>query len=162
ARNPSRQTDRGVCAASGETPMKAFIIAICVFGPAVSGFAEQPVPVPATAPASGETMNQLSRSAEQQLATSIQELNQLRDQLAGEKLPLAPELTTLEEKLAALRRKQTDVTRQVDTSNLDITVIKSEIKARQDELSYVGNLLDEYARTFETKINVSELQYLGK
>ena len=27
---------------------------------------------------------------------------------------------------------------------------------------YIGTLLDEYARTFESKINVSELQYCGE
>ena len=36
------------------------------------------------------------------------------------------------------------------------------MKARQDELAYIGNLLDEYARTFESKVNVSELQYCGE
>ena len=36
------------------------------------------------------------------------------------------------------------------------------MKARQDELAYIGNLLDEYARTFEAKVNVSELQYCGE
>jgi biopolymer transport protein ExbB len=35
------------------------------------------------------------------------------------------------------------------------------MKARQDELSYVANLLDEYARTFESKVNVCELQFCG-
>jgi biopolymer transport protein ExbB len=34
--------------------------------------------------------------------------------------------------------------------------------ARQDELAYIGNLLDEYARTFESKLNVGEIQYCGE
>ena len=113
-------------------------------------------------PAPNDTMNQLSKSAEQELAGSIQELTKLREQIAAEKLPLAQELTSLEEKLSQLRRDYDKVARMVDEGNLQISSIKSEMKARQDELTYVGSLLDDYARTFESKINVSELQYCGE
>ncbi len=112
--------------------------------------------------AANETMNHLSVSAQKELAKSVEELNKLRDQIATEKLPLAQELTALEEKLTKLRGEYEKVTRLVDTGVLELTTIKTETKARQDELSYIGNLLDEYARTFETKINISELQYAGE
>ena len=135
--------------------MRNFIITTCVLCLLAS-------PLPAQPSAPTQTMTTLSRSAEQELSKSIAELNQLRDVIANEKLPLAQELTSLEDKLIVLRRKHADVTRLVDTGNLELTVIKAEMKARQDELSYVGNLLDEYARTFETKINISELQYVGE
>jgi biopolymer transport protein ExbB len=130
---------------------------------AACGFAQQQPALPSAPPvAASETASQLSQSAGQELAKSIQELNQLREQIATEKLPLAQELTALEEKLTELRREHDRVTRLVDEGNLEITTIKSEIKAREDELSYIGNLLDEYARTFESKVNVSELQYCGE
>ena len=137
-----------------KTLLKTLSITFCIFFLAVCSFAEQP--------AANETMKQLSLSAGQELTRSIQELNQLREQIATEKLPLAQELTTSEEKLAQLRRDHEKVTRLVDAGNLEIITIKAEMKARQDELSYIGNLLDEYARTFESKINVSELQYCGE
>jgi len=108
-----------------------------------------------------ETLASLNASANQQLSQSIADLNALRDQIAGEKLPLAQELTALEEQVTQLRRDHDQVTRLVDAGNLGIATIKAEMKARQDELSYVGNLLDEYARTFASKVNVSELQYCG-
>ena len=117
---------------------------------------------PAASDAANETMGNLTRSADQQLTASIQELNQLREQIAKEKLPMAQELTALEERLSQLRRQHDKVTRQVDEGNLGIAAIKAETKARQDELTYVGTLLDEYARTFETKVNISELQYCGE
>lgn len=113
-------------------------------------------------PDTGGTMNKLSRSAEQDLARSLEELDRLREQIASEKLPLATQLTALEEKLASLRREQERITDVSDDENVEFTTIKAEIKARQDELSYVGNLLDEYVRNFETKVHISELQYLGK
>jgi len=130
------------------------VVALVIFGLAISSHAEPPAP--------NETMNQLSRSAEQELVRSIQELNQLREQIATEKLPAAQELTASEEKLAQLRRQHEEITRQVDAGNLEITTIKSEMKARRDELTYIANLLDEYAKSFESKVNVSELQYCGQ
>jgi biopolymer transport protein ExbB len=126
-----------------------------ILGLTTTGLADPP------APAARETLNQLSHSAAQELAASIQQLNQLRDTIANEKLPLAQDLTASEDKLTQLRREHDKVTRQVDESNLELTTIKAEMKARQDELAYIGNLLDEYARTFESKVNVSELQYCG-
>jgi biopolymer transport protein ExbB len=134
--------------------MKTISIILCILCMAVSSFAEQPT--------TNETMNQLFNSAEQELAKSIQELNKLRDQIATEKLPLAQELTASEEKLVQLRRDYEQVTRTVDAGNLEIATIKAEMKARQDELAYIGNILDEYCRSFESKINISELQYCGQ
>ena len=69
----------------------------------------------------------------------------MREQIAIEKLPLAQELSTMEEKLTQLRRGYEKVTRLVDSGNLEITTIEAEMKARQDELVYIGALLDEYA-----------------
>ncbi len=121
-----------------------------------------PSAVPARAQvAAGETIGQLSRSAGEQLERSILDLNQLRDGIATEKLPMAKELTAAEEKLSKLRKEHDKVTRLVDEGNLGISTLKASMKARQDELSYIGNLLDEYARTFETRVNPSELQYSG-
>lgn len=134
--------------------MKTLLTLLCILGLTASGFAQ--------APAGEGTVSQLSRSAAEELAASIAQLNALREQIATEKLPLAQELTASEETLSTLRKNFEKITRLVDAGNLEITTIKSEMKARQDELAYVGNLLDEYARTFESKVNVSELQYCGE
>jgi biopolymer transport protein ExbB len=123
---------------------------------------------PAAAPNAGAedsatpAMTLVSRSAAEQLAKSVEELNALRTQIASEKLPLAQQLTTLEEKLAVLRKEFERVTRLVDAGNLEIGTIKNQNKLREDELTYVSNILDEYARTFDTKVNISELQALGE
>ena len=123
--------------------------------------AAQGTPAAAASPA-GETMGQLSRSATQELEKSIQDLNRLRDQVAAEKLPLAQELTQLEERLAELRKEHERVTRTYDEGSLQNTSIQGQMKLREDELSYAATLLDDYARTFEAKVNVSELQYCGE
>ncbi len=109
-----------------------------------------------------EAKGELSRSAEQELNQSIQELNTLREQIAAEKLPLSQELTALEEKLSGLRSEHDRLTRLTDEGNLAITKAKGENGFAKDELTYTGTLLDEYARTFDSKVNQSELQSLGE
>jgi biopolymer transport protein ExbB len=99
-----------------------------------------------------------SRSAEAELNKSISELNGMRALISSEKLPLAQELTSLEEGVVQLRKDGDKVQRLVDAGALEIGTLKAEMKARQDELSYISSLLDEYARTFETKIGVGEMQ----
>ena len=133
--------------------MKSLGCVLAILGLAVGSRAQET--------GAGETMGRLSRSADQELAASIEELDRLRQQIAAEKLPLAQELTAAEEKLSQLRREHDQVTRKVDEGNLELASLKAEIKSRQDEFAYIGNLLDEYARTFESKVNVSELQYCG-
>ena len=115
----------------------------------------------APAPDKTEILGKVSRSADERLAKSIAELNALREQVAAEKLPLSQQLTSLEERVTGLRKENERVSRLVAAGALDIASIKQELKVRQDELTYVGNLLDEYARNFETKINPVELQYCG-
>ena len=112
--------------------------------------------------AADETKSRLAESAARQLADSTAQLTRLRAEIAAEKLPLAQELTALEERLSGLRREHESVTRAVDTESLALPALSAEIKAREDELTYVGNLLDEYARTFDSKVHVSELQHRGE
>lgn len=113
------------------------------------------------APDVNPVMSQASHSAVAELNKSIADLNELRAQISSEKLPLAQTLTTLEGSVIQLRREGDRVQRLVDAGALEIGTLKAEIKARQDELSYIGGLLDEYARTFETKVAVGEMQVYG-
>ena len=117
---------------------------------------------PQDSPDVNPTISQAARSAGNELSKSITELNAMRAQIAGEKLPLAQELTTLEESVIQLRRDNEKVQRLVDAGALEIGTMKAEMKVRQDELSYIGSLLDEYARTFETKVGVGEMQIYGE
>jgi biopolymer transport protein ExbB len=115
----------------------------------------------ATAGIAQDTVRQLESFAGQQLATTVAALDRAREEIASEKLPLAQELTALEERLGKLRRDHERVQLTVDNGNLGLANLKTEIKQHDDDLSYVANLLDEYVRTFETKVDVAELQYCG-
>jgi biopolymer transport protein ExbB len=116
---------------------------------------------PAQTPVANEAISQLAQSAEKRLAQSIADLDRLREEIAQEKLPLAQDLTALEEQVLKRRRDHDQVSREVDSGTLELANIKTGMKARQDELDYVGHLLDEYAHTFESRMSVGELQRYG-
>ncbi len=119
------------------------------------------VPPASQAPAASESLTRVARFAEQQLAKGVQDLGKLRDLIAAERIPLASELSALEEALPQLRRDHDRVTRTVDSGDLEVSNIKLEMKARQDEITYIGSLLDDYVRAFESRVNVCELQSCG-
>ena len=106
----------------------------------------------------GDSLQTAGDAARADLEKSLKELTALRASIAAEKVPLGRELTALEEKLASLRRQQDGISRGVDTANLDLTNLKSEQKLRQEEVTYLGSLLEEYRANFESKIDVSERQ----
>src|SRR5204863_8411536 len=109
----------------------------------------------------GATTQQLSAFAGERLGKSIQELDQLRESVANEKLPMAEEVTALEEKLAKLRRDHDRAARRRDAGFLEVANLEKSLKQKQDELAYVATLLDEYTKSFESKLDVSELQIRG-
>jgi biopolymer transport protein ExbB len=136
--------------------MKLFISIICLLMSAQLAGAQTSPPKPA------ETFGQLSRSASEELDKSTKELAKLREEINAEKVPLGKKLKELEERLSELRTRQEQTSRRADTSNLDTANIKASTKVRQDDLNYVSGLLDEYAKSFETKINPTEMQYAAK
>jgi biopolymer transport protein ExbB len=103
----------------------------------------------------------IAGGAQKELNRSIAELNDLRESIAAEKLPLATRLTELEESVIALRKEGEQVQRLVDAGALEIGTLTAEIRSRKDELTYITGLLDEYVRNFETKIGVGEAQLYG-
>jgi biopolymer transport protein ExbB len=108
--------------------------------------------------AAAANLDAVNTSAQKDLDASLAELAALRESIRVEKVPLNEELTRLEAELAGLRRESERSSRDTDAGSLELTSLKSEVKLRQDELTYVGTLLDEYRANFETRINVSEIQ----
>jgi biopolymer transport protein ExbB len=109
-------------------------------------------------PGAAQTLDAVDASARQDLEASLLELSRLREAIAAEKVPLAAELRRLEDRLGALRREHEGVSRDVDSGNLERTTLGSETKLRQDEIAYLGTILDEYRANFEQRLHPGELQ----
>jgi len=93
-----------------------------------------------------------------QLQASLAELSALRERIAAETVPLGRRLRELESELIALRAEQQQTARLLDTRSLDLSNLNTEIAARQDEATYLSNLLAEFVRNLEAGLHVAELQ----
>jgi len=111
-----------------------------------------------TALAASEAVDRATQRSQQDLDASLAQLTALRESIAGEKLPLTQRLSELETRLSTLRREHEQEVRDLDTGALAMAGEHEELKLRKDEIGYVGKLLDEYARTFESRLTVSELE----
>lgn len=98
-----------------------------------------------------------SATFKDQLERSLAELAALREQIAGEQIPLSRQLADLESELSAVRAESQQKSRLLDSRALDVTTITGEIKAREEESGYVSSLLSQYTREFETRLHISEL-----
>lgn len=108
--------------------------------------------------AGGAEFDEAAQAAQRDLEAALRELAQLREQIAAEKIPLSRELNARETTLLNVRTEYDRVARLLDSRNLDLNNLRTEIKARQEERTYVSNLLAEYIRNFETRVHIAELQ----
>jgi biopolymer transport protein ExbB len=109
-------------------------------------------------PVQTNSFGQTGHSVQQQLEQSLAELSTLREQIANEKIPQSRTLSRLEDELLDIRREYQQTTRLLDSRTLDLSNLRSEIKSRTDEKTYLSNLLGEYIRNFESRLHIIELQ----
>ncbi len=91
------------------------------------------------------------------LEASQKELAGIREKIADEKIPLVKKLHQMEISLIEARDEYEDVKRQLDRRNLDMNNFRSQIKAREEERSYLSSLLTEYVRSLETRLHICEI-----
>jgi len=114
--------------------------------------------LPAQQPGRTTSFEGASASVKKRLERSIAELERLRERIAAEKIPLSRELGRLEAELIQVRQEYRRTTRQLDTQVLNLNNLKTEIKTRREEITYLENLLGEYGRNLESRIHIAELQ----
>lgn len=109
------------------------------------------------ASAEGPGFDGAAASLQQELAGAVADLDALRSRIAEEKIPLSRRLGELESELIRVRSEYQQASRLLDGRTLDLTNLRGEIKARQEEAAYLSNLLGEYVRNFESRLHVAEL-----
>ncbi|HEU5179469.1 MAG TPA: MotA/TolQ/ExbB proton channel family protein [Candidatus Polarisedimenticolia bacterium] len=113
-------------------------------------------PVEAQAAGGGAPLAPVAGSVRQDLEKSLAELKALRESIETEKVPLAKEMSSLESRLRDLKGKQDSGARSNDETGLEVGQLKEAAHLREEEVTYVGNLLDEFTRNFESTLHVSE------
>lgn len=129
--------------------------------------ATRPSTRPATRPAAtrpaeqadaGETFDRAADEVRRRLAESLDELSRLRERVVAEKLPLSRKLNELEDELVRAREEYKDASRRLDSTTLELGILRTEIKSREEESTYLSNLLGEYVRNFESRLHIAEVQ----
>jgi len=108
------------------------------------------------------SFDEAAAGVQKKLQDSLEELSELREKIVEEKLPFSRQLRELEDELSAVRTEYQQKTRQVEARTLDLTNLKGDIKARRNEAVYLSNMLSEYARNFESRLQIAEDQLYEK
>ncbi len=108
-------------------------------------------------PALAQTLEEASEEIEQMAQQSNEQLSQVREEIREKQVPLVKKLSELEDELVKVRQEFQEVSRLSDMRNLDKSNLQQLIKSREEQNQYLGNLIDEYVREFNTNLQQSEL-----
>jgi len=98
-----------------------------------------------------------SGEIDRRLEGSLQELAQLRDRIAKEKIPLSKSVSSLEDEVFELRREHERLLKIRDSRTLDLSSLRKEVDSLADQEDFVDSRLNEFVRDFEGRLNISEL-----
>ncbi|MDB4345876.1 MotA/TolQ/ExbB proton channel family protein [bacterium] len=111
-----------------------------------------------SAVAYGQSFNSASEQADSDLKAALAELTETRDEIAEEKIPLIREVYTLEDDVRQKSDELNRLRRLRDNSDLGLNRLREQVKAIDAQNDYAAGLLDEFVRSFETRIDYSEVQ----
>lgn len=107
---------------------------------------------------SGSTFATAAGNVQRELAQSLEDLAGLRRDIAAEKVPLGQELSRLESQLSELRAELQRKSRSIELQAVELTNLRTSIKGHEDEALYLANLLTDYVRNFDARLQVAELK----
>jgi biopolymer transport protein ExbB len=116
-----------------------------------------PDQIPA-APPPAPTFAAAGQGIERQLEECVRELAALRESIAAEKIPLAKTLADLETRLVEVRQELSRTGRTLDDRTRGQAELRSDIKARTEQVGYLASLLGEFRRNWESGLHIAELQ----
>ncbi|MCW5559712.1 MAG: MotA/TolQ/ExbB proton channel family protein, partial [Verrucomicrobiae bacterium] len=103
-----------------------------------------------------QDLSSVATGAGEDLKKALADLAQTREQVEAERLPLARELSELEQKLADQRVELGKAQRFQENQLVELNALKAEAKRRAEEVAYVDSLLSEYTRAFRSRLNFAE------
>ena len=105
-----------------------------------------------------KALSSASSIATTDLKTSLEELAEVRKNITTVKVPLINDVSQLE---SEVRQKQSKVDRLLrlrDNNDMSLNRLRDQVKALNEQNDYAASLLDEFVRTFESRIDFSETQ----
>ncbi|MDC3132274.1 MotA/TolQ/ExbB proton channel family protein [Opitutae bacterium] len=105
-----------------------------------------------------ESLNSASKIATSDLTNSLKELAEIRKNIATVKVPLINDVAELESDVRQKQGKVDRLLRLRDNNDMGLNRLRDQVKALKEQNDYAASLLDEFVRTFETRIDFSEVQ----
>jgi biopolymer transport protein ExbB len=111
---------------------------------------------------SAQTLEQAVASSKADLEKAQQELAAVRNEIKDQRIPLSREINRLEDEVIGKRREAERILRLKDSRTIDLSALRNEVKAREDEVQYLASLLTEYTTAFSSRIHIAEQQVYGE
>ena len=105
--------------------------------------------------ANAQSFDSASAQAKQDLDSALEELRMTRETIATDKIPLIRSVSTLESEVREKQSELDRLRRLRDNSDLGLNRLRDQVDAIQAQNEYAASLLDEFVRSFETRIDYS-------
>jgi len=105
---------------------------------------------------SAQSLGTVTESASADLQKALAELAATQQQIEAERLPLAKQITALEQALAQRKADFAKAERDQANQLTELNALKAEAKRLSDEVRYVEAMLTEYARALRSRLNFVE------
>ena len=108
--------------------------------------------------AQAQSFSSASNQATNDLKAALSQLSETRGDIASEKIPLIREVSSLEDQVRQKADELDRLRRLRDNSDLGLNRLREQVEAMKAQNEYAAGLLDEFVRSFETRIDYSEVQ----
>lgn len=103
-----------------------------------------------------QDLGALATSAKADVDKALAELAEVRKQVEGERVPLARELSALEQRVIERRAELGKAQRFQENQLVELNALKAEAKRRGDEVKFIDSLLTEYGKAFQSRLHFAE------
>lgn len=105
-----------------------------------------------------QSFNTAGDNVRANLDAALAELTSVRNDIAEDKIPLVRAVASLEDDVQLKRTELERLRRLRDNSDLGLNRLRDQVQGLKDQNEYAAGLLDEFVRSFETRIDYSETQ----
>jgi biopolymer transport protein ExbB len=106
--------------------------------------------------AAAQDLEGLSTAASADLQKALAELSATRKEIEAERLPLARQITELEQNLSERKAELAKSQRFQENQLVELNALKADARLQADEVKYVDSLLTEYAKAFRSRLTFIE------
>ncbi|MCI0746663.1 MAG: MotA/TolQ/ExbB proton channel family protein [Verrucomicrobia subdivision 3 bacterium] len=102
--------------------------------------------------AGAQDLEGLASGASNDLQRALAELTTVRQEIEAERLPLARQISELEQKVSERKAEWAKAQRFSENQLVELNALRADAKRQSDEVKYVDSLLTEYAKAFRSRL----------